>query len=88
MAPGQRYHTCEGSQDRKAKEAFETWWSTAAPEQHKILYLRVTTACLPELSLLYTVLHYLLAARSLYGDFTAYRKRFNHSKARLVCLCN
>jgi ribonuclease HI len=73
---------------QKPKEAFETWWSTAAPEQYKRLNLKVTTGCPPELSLPRAALHHLLAARSLHGDFAAYHERFDHSDARLVCSCN
>jgi len=70
------------------KEAFETWWSTAAPEQYKRLNLKATTGCPPELSLPRADLHHLLAARSLHGDFAAYHERFDHVDARLVCSCN
>ncbi|KAF5250736.1 hypothetical protein FOXYS1_14852, partial [Fusarium oxysporum] len=35
---------------QKPKEAFETWWSTAAPEQYKRLNLKATIGCPPELS--------------------------------------
>ncbi|GKU10995.1 unnamed protein product [Fusarium langsethiae] len=73
---------------QKPKEAFETWWSTAAPEQYKRLDLKATTGCPPELSLPRAALHHLLAARSLHGDFAAYHERFDHSDARLVCSCN
>ncbi|GKU05941.1 reverse transcriptase protein [Fusarium langsethiae] len=73
---------------QKPKEAFETWWSTAAPEQYKRLDLKTTTGCPPELSLPRAALHHLLAARSLHGDFAAYHERFDHSDARLVCSCN
>jgi ribonuclease HI len=73
---------------QKPKEAFETWWSTASPEQYKRLNLKATLACPPELSLPRAVLHHQLAARSLHGDFAAYHERFDHSEARLVCSCN
>jgi hypothetical protein len=69
------------------KEIFETWWSTAAPEQYKRLNLKATTGCPPELSLPRAALHHLLAARSLHGDFAAYHERFDHDDARLVCSC-
>ncbi|KAJ3454032.1 hypothetical protein MRS44_018664 [Fusarium solani] len=72
---------------QKPKEAFETWWSTASPEQYKRLNLKATLACPPELSLSRAVLHHLLAARSLHGDFAAYHERFNHSEAQVVCSC-
>ena len=73
---------------QKPREAFEAWWSSASPEQYKRLNLKATVACPPELSLPRTVLHHLLAARSLHGDFAAYHERFNHSEARVVCSCN
>ncbi|KAI8412253.1 hypothetical protein FOFC_08883 [Fusarium oxysporum] len=73
---------------QKPKEAFETWWSTSAPEQYKRLNLKATTCCPPELTLPRAALHHLLAARSLHGDFAAYHERFNHSDAHLVCSCN
>ncbi|KAF6515118.1 hypothetical protein HZS61_005024 [Fusarium oxysporum f. sp. conglutinans] len=72
---------------QKPKEAFETWWSTSAPEQYKRLNLKATTGCPPELSLPRAALHHLLAARSLHGDFAAYHERFDHVDARLVCSC-
>ncbi|TVY73912.1 putative RNA-directed DNA polymerase from transposon BS [Fusarium oxysporum f. sp. cubense] len=72
---------------QKPKEAFETWWSTSAPEQYKRLNLKATTGCPPELSLPRAALHHLLAARSLHGDFAVYHERFNHDDARLVCSC-
>ncbi|KAF6524787.1 hypothetical protein HZS61_010582 [Fusarium oxysporum f. sp. conglutinans] len=68
---------------QKPKEAFETWWSTSAPEQYKRLNLKATTCCPPELTLPRAALHHLLAARSLHGDFAAYHERFNHSDAHL-----
>ncbi|KAH7471632.1 hypothetical protein FOMA001_g13655 [Fusarium oxysporum f. sp. matthiolae] len=73
---------------QKPKEAFETWWSTSAPEQYKRLNLKATTGCPPELSLPRAALHHLLAARSLHEDFAAYHERFDHSDAHLVCSCN
>jgi ribonuclease HI len=73
---------------QKPKEAFETWWSTSAPEQYKGLNLKATTGCPPELSLPRAALHHLLAARSLHGDFAAYHERFDHGDAHLVCSCN
>ncbi|RKK75713.1 hypothetical protein BFJ68_g18084 [Fusarium oxysporum] len=72
---------------QKPKEAFETWWSTSAPEQYKRLNLKATTGCPPELTLPRAALHHLLAARSLHGDFAAYHERFDHGDARLVCSC-
>ncbi|RKL07807.1 hypothetical protein BFJ70_g16852 [Fusarium oxysporum] len=68
---------------QKPKEAFETWWSTSAPEQYKRLNLKATTGCPPELSLPRAALHHLLAARSLHGDFAAYHERFDHGDAHL-----
>ncbi|KAM5527799.1 reverse transcriptase domain protein [Fusarium oxysporum f. sp. phaseoli] len=73
---------------QKPKEAFETWWSTSAPEQYKRINLKATTGCPPELTLPRAALHHLLAARSLHGDFAAYHERFDHSDAHLVCSCN
>ncbi|KAF4460560.1 reverse transcriptase [Fusarium albosuccineum] len=73
---------------QKPKEAFGSWWSSASPEQYKRFNLKATVACPPELSLPRTVLHHLLAARSLHGDLAAYHERFNHSEARVVCSCN
>ncbi|KAG6990120.1 hypothetical protein FocnCong_v020623 [Fusarium oxysporum f. sp. conglutinans] len=73
---------------QKPKEAFETWWSTSAPEQYKGLNLKATTGCPPELSLPRAALHHLLAARTLHGDFAAYLERFDHGDAHLVCSCN
>ncbi|KAM5529456.1 reverse transcriptase domain protein [Fusarium oxysporum f. sp. phaseoli] len=73
---------------QKPKEAFETWWSTSAPEQYKGLNLKATTGCPPELSLPRAALHHLLAARTLHGDFAAYHERFDHGDAHLVCSCN
>ncbi|RKK61485.1 hypothetical protein BFJ69_g17119, partial [Fusarium oxysporum] len=72
---------------QKPKEAFETWWSTAAPERYKRLNLKAATGSPPELSLPRASLHHLLAARSLHGDFAAYHQRFDHIDARLVCSC-
>ncbi|SCO75913.1 uncharacterized protein FRV6_00125 [Fusarium oxysporum] len=72
---------------QKSKEAFETWWSTSAPEQYKRLNLKATTGCPPELTLPRAALHHLLAARSLHGDFAAYHERFDHGDAHLVCSC-
>ncbi|KAH7471881.1 hypothetical protein FOMA001_g12976 [Fusarium oxysporum f. sp. matthiolae] len=73
---------------QKPKEAFETWWSTAAPKQYKRLNLEATIGCPPELSLPRAAFHHLLAARPLHRDFAAYHKRFDHGNARLVCSCN
>jgi hypothetical protein len=73
---------------QKPKEAFETWWSTSAPEQYKRFNLKTTTGCPPELSLPRAALHHLLAARSLHGDFAAYHERFDHGDAHLVRSCN
>ncbi|KAJ3453540.1 hypothetical protein MRS44_017787 [Fusarium solani] len=73
---------------QKPKEAFRTWWPSASPEQYKRLNLKATIACPRELSLPRTVLHHLLAARSLHGDFAAYHERFNHTEARVLCSCN
>jgi ribonuclease HI len=70
------------------KEAFETWWSTAAPKQYKRLNLKASTGCPPELELRRAGLHRLLAARSLHGDFAVYHERFDHGDAHLVCSCN
>ncbi|KAM6508463.1 hypothetical protein FALCPG4_19002 [Fusarium falciforme] len=73
---------------QKPKEAFRTWWPSASPEQYKRFNLKATIACPRELSLPRTVLHHLLAARSLHGDFAAYHERFNHTEARVLCSCN
>ncbi|KAF6515176.1 hypothetical protein HZS61_005082 [Fusarium oxysporum f. sp. conglutinans] len=72
---------------QKPKEAFETWWSTSAPEQYKRLNLKATIRCPPELSLPRAALRHLLAARSLHGDFATYHERFNHDDARMTCSC-
>ncbi|TKW60303.1 MAG: hypothetical protein DI628_08940 [Blastochloris viridis] len=73
---------------QRPREAFEAWWPSASPEQYKRLNLKAAIACPPELSLPRTVLHHLLAARSLHGDFATYHERFNHSEARVVCSCS
>ncbi|KID81125.1 ATP-dependent DNA helicase PIF1 [Metarhizium guizhouense ARSEF 977] len=72
---------------KQPRDAFEVWWSTAAPERYRPLKLKATIRCPKELAVPRSPLHRLLAARSHHGDFAAYHERFNHANARLACSC-
>lgn len=72
---------------KQPRDAFEAWWSTAAPERYRPLKLKATMRCPKELVVPRPSLHHLLAARSHHGDFADYHERFNHANARLICSC-
>jgi hypothetical protein len=72
---------------KQPRDAFEAWWSTAAPERYRPLKLKATIRCPKELVVPRPSLHYLLAARSHHGDFAVYHERSNHTNARLTCSC-
>jgi hypothetical protein len=72
---------------KQPREAFDAWWTTAAPERYKPLKLKASTRCAPELATPRPALHHLLAARTHHGDFADYHRRFKHANARPTCSC-
>ncbi|EXU95102.1 reverse transcriptase domain protein [Metarhizium robertsii] len=72
---------------KQPREAFDAWWTTAAPERYKPLKLKASTRCAPDLATPRPALHHLLAARTHHGDFADYHRRFKHANARPTCSC-
>ncbi|RAL60233.1 hypothetical protein DID88_000013 [Monilinia fructigena] len=73
-----------------ADAATSDWWSRCLTElsaSYRKWGLGYSIAEPPEFRLPRTLLHRLLAARTAYGDFAQYHRRFGHTDAELNCLC-
>lgn len=80
------WRTCEGAW-KQPREAFDAWWTTAAPERYKPLKLKASKPCPPELATPRPALHPRMAARTHHRDFANYHRRFKHANVRLTCSC-
>jgi hypothetical protein len=65
----------------------QAWWDASAPNRYKILKLQFPSGCPLELSLPWSQLHHLPAARSQHRDFADYHERSNHNEVRITCSC-
>lgn len=69
-------------------QAAQQYWRSHAPQSYQNVGLDMSVRVAPpELTLARNVLGRLLAARSHYGDFAAYHRRFMHDEAALYCSC-
>ena len=83
-----RSHACQARLARQRRQDLvEKWWADNAPDAYRALGLEMRRRKPPELCLARRTLHKLLAARTGHGDFAAYRRRFNHPDANLLCHC-
>ena len=74
--------------EERYQENLVAYWNLHAPRRYKDLEIRMVFKASPELlNLPRRSLGMLLAARSGHGDFAAYHRRFNHTKAELHCSC-
>ncbi|KAI1002761.1 hypothetical protein K3495_g5442 [Podosphaera aphanis] len=72
---------------QRRQDLIDGWWSKVSPARYKGLDFQMRRRKPPELHLSRRLLHGLLAARTGYGDFAAYHRRFHHENANLECDC-
>ncbi|EED17356.1 conserved hypothetical protein [Talaromyces stipitatus ATCC 10500] len=89
--PPSPYKSSYASLKRYAKtqslSAAQTRWQTIAPQTYQDLEITTSPKRPRELQLNRLDLDCIIAARTGYGDFADYYKRFNHDDAYLLCQC-
>ena len=71
-----------------SRQMVTDWWHSNRPKRYINLELEMRRKKSPELGLPRAVYARLIAARTVYGDFAAYHRIFNHTKATLHCECD
>lgn len=73
--------------NKRLQDLLSNWWDKSCPVRYRKLDLLMKRHKLPELALPRQLLRELIAARTGYGNFAAYHRRFNNADTPSECVC-